>query len=96
MTDLPIPDAAVRALVAATEPKTDDGPVPTVRAIAAPVVAAELRRFAERYEQYAQDSGGSMHYTYGGVASQLADRADALDGEGVRRFVRSMHGEEAP
>lgn len=70
--ELEIPDAAFTALH-----KAGDAPMRGyVRAVAAPVVAAELRRLAESFESIAKGSHG---WVIRADATSLRARADELD-----------------
>lgn len=74
--ELAIPRAAFDALFEIDAPMTE-----YVRAIAAPVVAAELRRLSDHYGATSKTApeNGEAH-AYSEVADDLLARADELDG----------------
>ena len=79
-SDLPVPDEAVQAL---TDARKRDNVQDVVRAIAAPVVAAELRAEADRIEDLFA-STGKGDYIRGAkqaarsISTRLRARADEL------------------
>jgi hypothetical protein len=82
IVDLEIPDAAITALYRSTVGSEQDDPAAeVVAAVAAPVVAAELRRLADGFDKIA---AGSIGWVIRQDAASLRARADELDAGGAR------------